>query len=442
MNSKKNKFLLLDNRLIDIQNNTKLVVGTAHKHDANPLFTEDKPWEKRYDNFYGNMIYNNNECIYQCWYSPFIIDHSAKGMTLADRNKTYDPPKNREMGICYAYSKDGIDWIKPALGIVQFQGSKNNNIIWRGPHGAGVFSDSNAISQESKFKIIFQGMSVSMSFNGLDWPREKKIKGVDVEGDTHNNAFWAPTLGKYVCITRSWYKKRNKKVLRQVARLESEDFFNWTKEEVVLQGDDANDQIYAMPVFYFAGVYLGLPVIYSTESDRTWTELAWSTDTKNWNRISPGTALIPTSNKLLDYDFGCVYPCATPIFLSNEIRLYYGGSDYLHFGWRNGSLCLATLRPDGFAGYEQIKKESTGKIRTTLMPFGFRDILISVDVFENGWLAVTIFDKNGEYIITSEKIIKTITDGSLCFQKNINLDLIQLEFEFDRAKLYSFTFSN
>ena len=39
MNSKKNKFLLLDNLLIDIQNNTKLVVGTAHKHDANPLFT-------------------------------------------------------------------------------------------------------------------------------------------------------------------------------------------------------------------------------------------------------------------------------------------------------------------------------------------------------------------------------------------------------------------
>ena len=31
--------------------------------------------------------------------------------------------------------------------------------------------------------------------------------------------------------------------------------------------------------------------------------------------------------------------------------LYYGGSDGLHTSWRNGFFCLATLRPDGFAGY-------------------------------------------------------------------------------------------
>ena len=48
---------------------------------------------------------------------------------------------------------------------------------------------------------------------------------------------------------------------------------------------------------------------------------------------------------------------ATPVFLKNEIRLYYGGSDWLHTSWRNGFLCLATLRPDGFAGYEQDSKD-------------------------------------------------------------------------------------
>ena len=44
--------------------------------------------------------------------------------------------------------------------------------------------------------------------------------------------------------------------------------------------------------------------------------------------------------------------------------------------------------------------------------------------------------------MTSEKIIKTITDGTLQFEKNINLDEIQLEFEINKAKLYSFAFSN
>ena len=64
---------------------------------------------------------------------------------------------------------------------------------------------------------------------------------------------------------------------------------------------------------------------------------------------------IPFSEEPLDYDYGCVYASASPVFLKNEIRLYSGGSDWLHFGWRKGRLALATLRPDGFAGYVQEK---------------------------------------------------------------------------------------
>ena len=30
---------------------------------------------------------------------------------------------------------------------------------------------------------------------------------------------------------------------------------------------------------------------------------------------------------------------------------------------------MATLRPDGFAGYEQIRKDQTAKVKTTLMSF-------------------------------------------------------------------------
>ena len=438
----KNKFLLLDDRLIENYKNAKLVVGIIKKNKANPLFVEDKPWEKRFDNLYGNIIYNEDENLYQCWYSPFIVDYSSNGMTLVERQQPYDPPSDREMGICYAYSKDGINWVKPELGLVEFEGNENNNLIWRGPHGTGIFRDLRERDPLKGYKAIFQGISISTSEDGVNWSKAKRIKGVDVAGDTHNNAFWAPTIGKYVGITRSWHRKGEKRIWRQVARIESDDFLNWTKEEVILEVENINDQMYAMPVFYYAGVYIGLPAIYSSESDRTWTELAWSVDTKNWKRISPGLPLIPTSDKVLDYDYGCVYACATPIFLKNEIRLYYGGSDYLHFGWRKGSLCLATLRPDGFAGYEQIRKDQTAKVKTTLMSFDADSILITADISDNGWIKVNIFDKNGEQIATSDKIVKTITGGLLRFQKNINSDDIQLEFEFNKAKLYSFAFSN
>ena len=73
-----------------------------------------------------------------------------------------------------------------------------------------------------------------------------------------------------------------------------------------------------------------------------WPELAWSADTRVWHRVCEGTPLIPLADKPLEYDYGCIYTCVNPVMLEDEIRLYYGASDYLHYGWRVGSLALAT----------------------------------------------------------------------------------------------------
>src|SRR5690606_1780260 len=124
----------------------------------NPLFTEDRPWEKRFDNLYGNVLYDVDEKLYKCWYSPFIIDHSAKGMSLKERQAPYQSPDDREMGICYATSKDGIRWDKPNLGLVEYEGSKANNIVWRGPHGGGVFRDDQEENPNRRYKVIYQGL--------------------------------------------------------------------------------------------------------------------------------------------------------------------------------------------------------------------------------------------------------------------------------------------
>jgi hypothetical protein len=445
----RNHFLLLDDRVIEKVENAKLFVGTIQKHDANPLFIEDNPWEMRFDNLYGNVIYDDEEKIYKCWYSPFIVDYSAKGMTLEERDsKPYDAPEEREMGICYATSEDGITWEKPELGIVQYGHSKANNILWRGggdggehwegPHGSGIFKDLREQDPDRLYKAILKGevLSVAFSADGIDWGSPIECPEADVAGDTHNNAFWAPTLGKYVGITRSWGEKKG----RQVVRIESEDFIKWTKAEVVLEGISKNQQTYAMPVFYYGGVYLGLVAIHDQNADRVWTELTWSPDTREWNRICPGTPLIPCSDKVLDYDYGCVYPCAYPVFLENEIRLYYGGSDYLHFGWRNGSLCLATLRPDGFAGYEPEFSNKPGVITTSPISYSGSAIKISADVAQDGWVTVSVIDSDGSRIIQSDKLTKNVTDGELTFPEQIRPGTIRLQFELNKAKLYSFRF--
>ena len=42
------RYLLLDNRIIEDTENTELTLGTVEKHPSNPLFGEDKPWEARF----------------------------------------------------------------------------------------------------------------------------------------------------------------------------------------------------------------------------------------------------------------------------------------------------------------------------------------------------------------------------------------------------------
>jgi len=194
-----------------------------------------------------------------------------------------------------------------------------------------------------------------------------------------------------------------------------------------------------MPVFYYGGVYLGLVAIHNQKTDRVHTELTWSPDTKKWYRISPGTPLIPCSDKKLDYDYGCVYACAYPIIKKNQIQLYYGGSDWLHFGWRNGSLNLATLRPDGFAGYVQKNRNQEGVIVTKLISYKGGALKLTADVEKGGSIKVTVLNSDGGQIATSKSITKTITDEMLQLNNKIKEENISLKIEIKKAKVYSFS---
>ena len=435
---KRDRYLVLDSRIIEKTENAQLTVGVVQKDKHNPLFGEDKPWEKRFDNLYANVIFDQEDQLYKCWYSPFIVDLSAKGMTLQQRGQTgYRPPRGREMAICYAVSKDGITWEKPELGLVEFEGSQQNNILWREPHGAGVFKDYHDPDPARRYKAFFQGVSVAFSADGMHWGKAIPCPEIKVAGDTHNNALWAPTLNKYVGITRTWGKQRG----RQVARTESADFLKWTPAAVVLEGIEKNLQVYAMPVFYRDGLYLGLAAIHDQTADRVWTELTWSPDTIQWHRVSPGTPLIGNLSNEGDYDWGCAYAGAYPIFLHDEIRIYYGGSDGKHTSWRNGFFCLATLKPDHWAGYEPIGPNQPAIITTSEISFAGQALRITADVAPGGSVKVSMVDRNGKPISSAKPVTETVTDGELQWSQKMSSGPMRLRFEISGAKLYSFSFA-
>ena len=235
--------------------------------------------------------------------------------------------------------------------------------------------------------------------------------------------------------------------VRQVGWTRSDDFLNWTKGVVVLQGLEDHLQLYAIPTFYYGGVYIGLPAIYNSKEDRTHTELAWSPDTIHWNRVNPGTPLIANGEEKGDYDWGTVYAAWSPVILKDEIRLYYGSCNAQHFDWRDGFFCLATLRPDGFAGYEAIESGKPSFVTTKPIECVRNELRLTADVEEGGHIIIIALNDRKEKIAISAVIDGTVTDERIIWSFNQDFSSfrnkkIQLTFRFTGAKIYSFRFAD
>lgn len=431
------RHLLLDSRIIANTQNAHLTPGTVEKHASNPLMKEDKPWEVRFDNLYANILYDPVETRYRCWYSPFIVHQSSRGTTLEQReNRRFIFPKKTEMGVCYATSRDGLKWEKPELNLVEFEGSKANNLVLRGPHGVGVFRDDHESDPQRRYKM-FRVEDTRCSTDGLHWDTPTPCPGISSRSDTHNNLLWVPGLNRYVGFVRLWTPEWGRGQ-RVVGRTESTDLKQWTKAVEVLRGDEQN-QAYAMPVFRYANVYLGLIAVFRTTEDRVHTELAWSPDTMTWHRIQPGTPLISNSVKPGEYDWGCVYAALSPVVLKDQIRIYYGSSNGRHFSWRDGFLCLATLRPDGWAGYEQENPASPAIITTRPVICTASTLWITCDVQRGGHVEVAVLDESGSKLSNA-----TITQTSTCapagqLSRHRNRP-VSLRMEISKARVYSFGF--
>ena len=430
---------LLDSRLISDTKNAILTTGKLAKSERNPLFTEEKPWEVRLDNIDPNIIYDKEDKIFKCWYSSFIVDERTTTTPRYLRNSTNNywsvRPNGRETGLCYATSEDGYTWEKPELGLVEFNGSKKNNILMRdfpivngkkyaynndsgnafksliadngmycGLIGTGVFKDDHAVSENQRYKSIFklhESICVSFSKDGIHWEEPIPCPEIDATGDNHSNALWVPEMNKYVGIVRVWDKKR---FIRKIGWTCSDDFLHWTKPKPVLEGDSPNRQIYCMPVFRYNNVYIGLPAVFNNLTDTVHTELAWSPDTIEWHRINPGRPFIPRSSFDADYDWGCVFAGVAPVLFNNRFFVYYAGGNGPHTGWRDGFLCLADIHPDAIAGYTQKSDKHRSSVTTKPLPCKGRDMHIWTDVDDDGYLQIEILGLDGKVLVKSEPV--------------------------------------
>lgn len=148
----------------------------------------------------------------------------------------------------YAESDDGIHWKKPALGLVEFQGSKENNIVWAGDHGKSggdatvwcVFKDeSPGTPPAERYKAtgLAAGLGLQglVSPDGIHWKLLQAEKIVPAVGpfDTHSISMWDRARGKYVVYTREFVNG-----FRQIRRTESDDFRKFPVPTLIRFMDD------------------------------------------------------------------------------------------------------------------------------------------------------------------------------------------------------------
>ena len=443
------KYLVLDNSIIEKTENVRLILGPIRKESQSPLFIEDKPWEIRFDNMYPNVNYDTDDRIFKIWYDPFIVDEAVKKTPLEKRKEVrYHETPTREMGICYATSKDGLHWEKPELGLIDYEGSKRNNLVLRPTHGAGVEKDPHDPDPARRYKMLTcqddrwarsDLMAVAFSSDGLRWSPYVPCPGIQAKGDTHNNFFWSEPLKKYVGLTRLWDPVQGQ---RLAARTESPDFVHWTKAEEIMRADVPHRQTYELLGFPYAQGYLGFVMVLDTQTDCVDCELAWSTDTIHWRRIAPGTALIPRGPKGT-FDSGCLYT-AKPIVRDNTIYIYYSGGNDTHMSWRATGLGLAYLHMDAFAGYTPENKQQTGTILTAPITCDGSKLQITATA-ENGSVRAGILNAEGLSAQACIPITGNVTDEKVTWQaqnlKPLKGQPIRLCFELENAELYSFTFS-
>lgn len=440
-------YLLLDSRIVEYARNCRLTIGEVSRHPSNPLFGEDKPWEPRFDNLYANVLLDPDDAIFKCWYSPFVTETAVQATTPEERRisswrevrkkQRESGSYKRTMGICYAESRDGLNWTKPALHVHEWDGAPSN-VLLVGPHGAGVFKDEADLEPERRYKMIARlkegndsRLGVALSRDGIRWgPMRSAIE--NVAGDTHNCALWLPDRREYAVFTRQWPDN-----VRAVFRSSSRDFLEWSTPVEVLRGFSEVEQVYSMPVFAYRNVYLGLPTVFNTKSDRTYTALAWSPDTVNWEWIDGGKPLIPLSDERTDIDWGCTYGAASPIIVGNDIRLYYGASDGPHTDFRTGYFALATMHLDGFAGYEPEDPDKPAIIETAPLRWHGGPVMVRRDP-GRGSIGISVVDTDGNVVAHAT----SAHDGPEATVRLVpairGAHTVRFRFEIDHAKIYSF----
>ncbi len=252
--------LFVDHALIErIEGAAKLEVQEPAPEEV--VLVTDQPWEGNTCAYY--TIFQDGD-LYRMYYRGSHWDEKTKKATHPEVT-------------CYAESKDGIHWTKPNLGLVEWDGSKANNILLDGlgTHCFVAFKDENpAAPPAARYKGISRGRPVGkaglyvfQSPDAIHWSLIKD-EPVITEGafDSQNLAFWDPLTKEYVDYHRIFVDG-----VRSIMTSTSKDFVNWTKPVLLKYPNAPKQHLYTNAVRPYPRaphIRIGFPTRYLPQGSR------------------------------------------------------------------------------------------------------------------------------------------------------------------------------
>ena len=344
--------LLVDDVLIESTEQLERNFHPARKRPE-PVIKAEAPWEifplGEMGIFgAGGVIYDETDKLWKAWLQ--VGEHATKP------------------GCGYYTSEDSIQWERPNLGIIEFNASRDNNLVVSREtlpdYGCCVcaFKDTIDPHPQGRYKLFMSCKDWKMwdDPNITDKTRAKYYR-IASSGDGTHWRFGEPfqhdgtaDVG-FMCIDEEagkyrWYKRTRyipDEVIRSnpegermmsrgdrgVSYLESPDLEHWDKRMMVFwtTPDMASRyDAHSMPVFKYGSHFIGLPSrTYFNYPACYWYKehgLGWSRDGIHWTLTKDGILMVPPG-EVGDWDRTLIY-ALNPVVYGDEIRIYYEGRNH------------------------------------------------------------------------------------------------------------------
>ena len=395
--------------------------------------------------------------------------------------------------ICYAESVDGIRWVKPKLGLREFGGSKDNNIIMDETDGTFdnfmVFRDPNqAEGSEELYKAVasqvVDGVNALWCYTSPDGFRFKRSWEITRLGmfDTLNIAFWDKYTDRYFAYIRGFHKPKGQEDkpadfavdVRDIRVLTSPDFHEWTEPKLIDFKGGEDYPLYTNVAQKYGRadhIFIGFPTRYverhewtgsferlcgrekrlermksSRRYGLTVTDCVFmsSRDGFRWDRTDEAF-MRPGPEEPYNWVYGDAYPARGLVETPGS---YPGTDDELslfaptnHWSGTPAMLWRYTLRMDGFISRHSGYKESL--VVTRPFVYGGDMLHINFSTSARGYLYFTLRAADGS-VINSEEIFGDRTDRIVDFTGGSLADLrgkeVVMEIRMSDADIYSFRF--